>query len=441
MVRRSACFGDVSSEERVLLDPEERYFRGMSHAPSGPPSILEHARLEILHLRLDASDDLWRAFDAALAVSAATLHVRRVGVWFMTATKASLYRARIHDVDHVAETADMILPLERWPAYRDAVLSRRVVAANDARTDPRFAELSGYLTTFGITSMLDVPLFLNGEVCGVVCHEHVGDARTWGPREIDFAVSVADMLSALLEQSMRLSAERRLRASEAAAARAQQLTLAARAAAGIAHDVNTVLQAISVNAEVARATTSDEEHRRAALLSILEDCQRSARILDQLRDLEKPRSTLEDPLDLTDVLEAMRPTLETIIGPHRTLVIDGEPEAFIAATRTDIERIALNLVTNACDATAEGGTVTIVVRRVEADVLLEVNDNGVGLDAEQAERVFEPFYSTKGEGHGGLGLFIVHATSARSGGAVTLQSEVGRGATFVVTWPAARASG
>lgn len=382
-----------------------------------PVSQLERARLDIAHLRLDEHDDLWRAVDSALRVSARTLGVARVGVWFMSGD--SLYRARVHGAED-ARREDVVLPLGKWPEYVEAIASRRVIAADDVRTDPRTAALvPGYCEPLGITSMLDAPLFLTGEIRGIVCHEHIGPPRSWTQREIDFATSVADMLGALFEQSMRLSAERGLRAMEASTARARELTLAARATAGVAHDVNTVLQAIMNSAG-----------------GILEDCRRSARLLDELRELEHTPVRVQESIALGEVVEALEPTLRALAGDHRLTVSVDKSAWTVAATRTDIERIVLNLVTNASEVSARGAAVAVSVRREGDSVVLAVKDEGPGIDESLVDRVFEPYYSTKRDSRGGLGLFIVEVLSRRSGGVAGVKSDAGRGTTFTVTWTA-----
>src|SRR6185436_15187741 len=89
---------------------------------------------------------------------------------------------------------------------------RRVIVANDARQAPETRELTeSYLRPLGITSMLDAPVFRDGEVVGVVCFEHVGSPRAWSDAESTFASSVADMLGMLLEQTARRAAEAELR--------------------------------------------------------------------------------------------------------------------------------------------------------------------------------------------------------------------------------------
>lgn len=187
-----------------------------------PPSTLEDARLRIAHLRLGDAADLLQTMTRAAAVSAETLAVARVGVWFLSPGLARLTRSVAWESEAPAAgaAAELTLELDATPSYRDAIESRRVVVADDAVLDPQTRELAAsYLEVQGITSLLDAPIFLGGELCGVLCHEHVGTARRWSPREIDFAISVADMLSAMLESARRLEAEVELRAREAADAK------------------------------------------------------------------------------------------------------------------------------------------------------------------------------------------------------------------------------
>jgi signal transduction histidine kinase len=406
----------------------------MSETDHGPVSRLEAARLHIVQLKLEESDDLRKAATAAARVSARTLGIARVGIWFLSPSRLELHRVVSHDELPRSGATDATLPLERWPAYLDAILSRRVVAADDARTDPRTRELlTDYLEPLGIGAMLDAPLFLGGEVWGVVCHEHVGGPRPWSEREVDFSVSVADMLSALLEQSMRIATEKRLRAEEVGSARARQAEAVARTAAGIGHDVNTVLAAILGSAELARRA-KDEGAWRSAVDAIVEDCRRGARIVNQLRELEITERHIGAMVDLAVVTKELVSTLEALLSPEHTLVTELADGAIVPATRTDIERILLNLVVNARDSMVKGGIVAVRVAVSGEHVELSVSDQGAGIDPEDREHVFEPYFTTKGATHGGLGLFAVQAIGIRTGGVVSLDSRVGRGTEIKVRW-------
>jgi len=400
------------------------------------PVSLDSARLQIVRLVLDDFADLKRAMLTAARVSATTLGVARVGVWSLTEDRTRLRRAALHDLRRPDQEAfeDLELPLAEWPAYLAAVSSRRVIAAADALTDARTSELAEtYLLPRGVTSMMDAPLFVRGEVWGIVCHEHIGVPRIWSEREIGFAVSVADMLSAMLEQAMRLAIEARLRQNEAEIAHLRRAEAVVRTAAAIGHDINTLLQAISGRAELAVHRNRAAEHSEA-LLEIVGDCQRAARIVGQLRELDTPSQALGLESDLSFVIEDTRATLDALLAPSHTLTVELAPEARVPASRADLERILLNLVVNAKEAMPLGGTVTVVTLRSAAGVSLSVKDQGSGIAPEQAAHIFEPYFTTKNGRNTGLGLFAVATIARRTAGGVGIDSTPGAGTTVTITW-------
>ena len=107
---------------------------------------------------------------------------------------------------------------EDCPPYFDALEAERVIAAHDARTDPRTSGFTaGYLDPNGIGAMLDVPVRYAGGTRGVLCAEHVGGARTWTLDEQNFAISVANLIAVAVAESERRQANARLAESEARA--------------------------------------------------------------------------------------------------------------------------------------------------------------------------------------------------------------------------------
>jgi two-component system, cell cycle sensor histidine kinase and response regulator CckA len=400
------------------------------------PLSIDSARLQIVRLVLDDFADLKRAMLTAARVSATTLGVTRVGVWSLAEDRTALRRVALHDLRRPDQETveDLELPLAQWPAYLAAISSRRVIAATDALTDARTSELAdAYLRPHGVTSMMDAPLFVRGEVWGIVCHEHTGVPRIWSEREIGFAVSVADMLSAMLEQAMRLAIEAQLRQSEAELAHLRRAEAVVRTAAAIGHDINTLLQAISGRAELAVHRNSASEQSEA-LLDIVGDCQRAARIVGQLRELEAPSQALGLESDLSFVIEDTRATLDALLAPNHTLVVELAGEARVPASRADLERILLNLVVNAKEAMPVGGNVTVAAQRSASGVSLSVKDQGSGIAPEQADHIFEPYFTTKNGRNTGLGLFAVATIARRTAGAVAIESTPSVGTTVTITW-------
>ena len=399
------------------------------------PVSLDSARLQIVRLVLDDFADLKRAMLTAARVSATTLGVSRVGIWSLGDDRSTLRLVAQYDLLRPdGQPSEVLLSLTHWPAYLAAISSRRVVATSDALTDPRTAPLAeSYLIPHGVSSMMDAPLFLKGEVWGVVCHEHTGAPRAWSDREVAFAVSVADMLSTMLEQAMRLSIEARLRQTEAELAQLRRAEAVVRTAAAIGHDINTLLQAISGRAELAAHYGVSEQAE--ALQDIVGDCQRAARIVGQLRELSAPVQAVGVESDLSFVIEDTRATFDALLAPNHSLVLDLAPEARVPAGRADLERILLNLVVNAKEAMAHGGRVSVTTRRSASSVSLEVRDHGSGIPPERAEHIFEPYFTTKDGRNSGLGLFAVATIVRRTRGVVSLESAPDAGTSVTITWP------
>jgi signal transduction histidine kinase len=111
-----------------------------------------------------------------------------------------------------------------------------------------------------------------------------------------------------------------------------------------------------------------------------------------------------------------------------------ESAGTIAADGELLHRAVSNLVLNAMDAMPNGGTLTLRTRRDDGKVIIEIADTGSGLTREECDRIFTPYYTSKQHGTG-LGLAIVQSVVSDHGGRISVQSEPGRGTTFVIELP------
>jgi PAS domain S-box-containing protein len=144
--------------------------------------------------------------------SSSTLSVARVSVWIYRDGESFIECLDLYDAARDQHERGQRLSEVDFPHYFRALGEHRAIAAHEAHRDPRTREFSeSYLTPLGINSMLDAPIWLEGKMVGVVCHEHVGPARTWTPEEERFAGSVADFVSLTLEAHERFRAEQALR--------------------------------------------------------------------------------------------------------------------------------------------------------------------------------------------------------------------------------------
>jgi CheY-like chemotaxis protein len=219
---------------------------------------------------------------------------------------------------------------------------------------------------------------------------------------------------------------------------ARRMESVGRLAGGVAHDFNNLLTVITGYTGVLR-------EQDGASLAELEEIDRAARrateLTGQLLAFSRQRSSNPVLLDLASVLAGVMPMLDRLIGEHIRVVLrrhgDLEP---VLADEGQIEQVIINLATNARDAMPEGGTLTMETRMVQLDrayACLAVSDSGEGIDPAIADHVFEPFYTTKEQGHGtGLGLATAHGIVTQAGGRIHAYSEPGIGATFKVYLPA-----
>jgi PAS domain S-box-containing protein len=148
--------------------------------------------------------------------AAQTLLVNRVGVWLYNQERSKIECIDLYDVTTKEHSFGNSLSQENYPAYFQALEQERTIAVDDARNDIRTQELSeSYLSVLGITSLLDAPIWLEGRLVGVVCHEHIGEYRQWTLEEETFAGSIADFVTLAIEASQRNTVQEALRQSEA----------------------------------------------------------------------------------------------------------------------------------------------------------------------------------------------------------------------------------
>ena len=157
-------------------------------------------------LELAALDkrDKRAAFRTILEAGARTLSVERVSYWSLDAGGTAIDCEASFTLSRGSEDPAFVgsrLSAADYPKYFAAVLANRPVVTNDAQSDPVTSELGDFLKPSGITSMLDVPVWFQGKVIGVICHVHVGPAREWSGEDVAFASSIASMISLALEES------------------------------------------------------------------------------------------------------------------------------------------------------------------------------------------------------------------------------------------------
>jgi len=250
----------------------------------------------------------------------------------------------------------------------------------------------------------------------------------------------------------RLEAERR--ALEQRLERAQRLDSLGVLAGGMAHDFNNLLAGVMGNAELLRDMVPAGEAREIAA-DIVTASQRAASLTRQMLDYAGRRDPGRcEAVDVATLIGELRVLLAATLSKKARVEVAIAPGTVARGNRTTLSQVMMNLLSNASDALGETtGTIEVRARPVHALdarwdgavgatvrpgdwVLIEVRDDGVGMDEATRGRVFEPFFSTKERGHG-LGMAASLGIVSSHGGAVLVESEPGQGTCVSVVLPAA----
>jgi len=236
---------------------------------------------------------------------------------------------------------------------------------------------------------------------------------------------------------------------------ARKMEAVGRLAAGIAHDFNNLLTSVMGHTSLMALELGPDHPNRHDLDQVEEACGRAAALVAQLLTFGRKQVTRPTSLELNRFVENSMRMLRRMVGSDIEMVLELGPEnPSVLMDPSQMDQLLLNLVLNARDAMAGGGTLTLgtttlVLDQPPADwdepdftpgerAILTVADTGEGMDPTTASRVFEPFFTTKGIGQGsGLGLATVYGIVKQNGGHIRLDTEPGRGTTFRICLPAA----
>ncbi len=218
----------------------------------------------------------------------------------------------------------------------------------------------------------------------------------------------------------------------------EKLGAIGRLSASIAHEFNNPMQGIvSVLSGIAKRAPLEKEDVNL-LNSALNECKRINRLVRSLQDFNRPSSEKKVPIDLQKTTETLLLLCKNDCkNRHINVVTDyGKDIPYVMAVSDQIKQVLLNLLTNAADACPNGGTIYISTRQDGDVVRMQIRDTGVGIEPENIERIFEPFFSTKPEVKGtGLGLPISYSIIKEHKGSLEVKSEPQKGATFTITLP------
>ena len=381
-------------------------------------------------------------------------------VWFMVMDHEDSDELRL--IEYVGDRRDIVfetapvLKIKGDRFLEETIASDVPVIIEDARTDPRTNKQ--IVATLQNRTIIKIPLRLLDKPFGLLGLGTFGDegCRVPGVAEIEHLVGMAGQIAVAAGRirfiEARMLAEREKLLLERRIMQMQKLESVGMLAGGIAHDFNNLLTVIISSAAFVEENATHPQ--------LLEDVQTITGAAERARDLTKKLLAMSRqqglelrPLDLnarlSDLLSLLRRVLPATIQVD---LIKGMRLPLIEGDASQLDQVFMNLFINARDAMPDGGRLTIETEQVLVNgkyteshpwakpgryTLVTVTDSGVGIAREMLDRIFDPFFSTKGPQAGvGLGLAVSYGIVRQHGGMLQCYSEPGLGTSFKVYLPA-----
>lgn len=251
---------------------------------------------------------------------------------------------------------------------------------------------------------------------------------------------------AILSVARDLSARKRM---EETLIRTERLSAVGEMAAGVAHNFNNLLQMILGAGETALAKLGTGEIRKSrdVLLTLIEACQRGADIVRRIKDFTSAKTngfeetTVFDLGELaSEAVQLTKPLWANPTNRHKYKLNFIRPlGALVDGNPSELYEVLVNVIKNAIEAMPDGGVLTIVPKTGNGKILLSISDSGIGIPEKNLQRLFQPFFTTKGLKSSGLGLSSSYGIIKKHHGDMTVTSAPGKGTTFTIILPQAEA--
>jgi two-component system cell cycle sensor histidine kinase/response regulator CckA len=403
-----AAYGDADHDRAMMEHSLETVSRELAdrlermRTAIGERDEVQQA-MSLLEATLEASSDAVMVLDLEGNEVRSNQQLRRL--WKLAAVSGDL-------LDAIPVRVRIAAQVEQGPRFRDWVHS--------GHTERPLRELEVLRTHDGrVIEWHSSPQYLGDTIVGWV----------WSFRDISARM--------LLEDQLRQS---------------QKMEAIGKLAGGVAHDFNNLLTVIEGNAELLAGDPGMPPDALGLLEEIASATKRAAQLTNHLLAFSRKQTLRSTVFDLAETVNEMLPMLRRLVGAGTALHVHATP-SFVAADRMQLDQVLLNLIVNARDATAGGGSISVRCRELQLEhprdgvqgdqvtpgryAVLSVQDTGAGIPTELQARVFEPFFTTKATGEGtGLGLSMVYGLVRQSGGFVSLDSTPGQGTSIEILLPA-----
>lgn len=236
----------------------------------------------------------------------------------------------------------------------------------------------------------------------------------------------------------RLQMERALRDTQEQLLQSEKLAAMGRLTSQIAHELNNPLYGIMNTLELLKTEIPEDNKRRKILDMALSETIRLSDLLRKMLSFSKPDQEERHPVGLNSVLDEILLLHEKQLKENdiNISITFAEGMAQVVASKNQLRQVFLNMVANARDAMPEGGTLSVVTGSDSEKVFVKISDTGTGIREEHLAKIFDSFFTTKGEVKGvGLGLSVCYGFIKDHGGDIEVDSQVGEGTTFTISLP------
>jgi PAS domain S-box-containing protein len=376
---------------------------------------------------------------------AEVLGVERVSVWLFNKDRTKIVSRDLYIKSEKVHKSGDSLRAQDYPVYFKILESSRIIAANNARSDPRTCEFEDvYLKPKGITSMMDVPIRLHNQVVGTICHEHIGPAREWTSSEQDFAASAADMISLKLEATERRKAEQALETlNKELETTVQELSRSNRQLQDFvhvaAHDLKTPVRGIGTLADwiISDYGHKLDQHGREQIHLLKARVMRIDNLIDGILQFSKIVRTKQKERQVNLNTEIAQIISNMKVPDNIEIVVDSLPS--LTCEREHILQVFQCLLSNAITFMDKPkGLIRVGCLEQGKSWKFYVTDNGPGIEQKHFERIFRIFQTLPKKGEpetAGIGLAIAKKLIELYGGRIWIESQPGTGSTFFFTFP------
>lgn len=412
-------FVDITERKRMEEERSRRALRLVKQ---------QSALTGLTQSRLLERPELLPTLQHITEVAAATLEVERVGIWRYTENRTAIHCIDLYETSLKRHSDEVLIPVDAHPTYFQALANSQVIAAEDAHADTRTLEFSeSYLSGTGITSIMDVPIYLFGKLEGVICLEHVGPPRHWTEDEQMFAIALSNLVSLAYEHAERRHSQEQLQESQdrlrSLTARLESIQEEERTR--IAREVHDELGQELTGVKMELAFLRDQLSKSSP--AILNRVETIGNLVDgTMQSVRKIATELRpvvlDQLGLIPAIEWQARDFQTRTGIQCTLNIYLRTVPLSLDRSTGVFRIFQEILTNVARH-AQASQIDISMQEQRGHLLLRVSDNGRGITEAEVS------------GSKSLGLLGMRERALLLGGETEIVRNTDRGTTVKVRIP------